>query len=173
VILGGAPVTLRPGDDADADALRTILEEPSVSAWWGEPDSRAELAAALRGESDEVLLVIEVDGEVAGGIQYWEEQDPRYRHAAIDVFLGARFQDRGLGTEALRVLARHLFDDRGHHRLTIDPAAENRRAIRAYEKVGFRPVGVMRQYERGADGRFHDGLLMDLVRDELTQNSSG
>ena len=30
-----------------------------------------------------------------------------------------------------------------------------------------RPVGVMRQYERGGDGQFHDGLLMDLLRDEL------
>jgi aminoglycoside 6'-N-acetyltransferase len=40
-------------------------------------------------------------------------------------------------------------------------------AIRSYAKVGFRPVGVMRQYERGGDGRFHDGLLMDLLRGEL------
>jgi aminoglycoside 6'-N-acetyltransferase len=168
VILRGARVTLRTGGDADADALRTILEEPSVATWWGEPDARDELAAALRGESDEVLLVIEVDGEVAGGIQFWEEPDPRYRHAGIDIFLGGRFQDRGLGTEALRLLAGHLFDERGHHRLTIDPAAANERAIRAYEKVGFRPVGVMRRYERGPDGRFHDGLLMDVLRDDLS-----
>jgi len=33
--------------------------------------------------------------------------------------------------------------------------------------VGFRPVGVMRRYERGADGTFHDGLLMDLLAEEL------
>jgi aminoglycoside 6'-N-acetyltransferase len=114
-----------------------------------------------------VLLVIEVDGEVAGGIQYSEENDPDYRHAGIDLYLGERFQDRGLGTEALRMLARFLFDVRGHHRLTIDPALANERAIRAYEKVGFRRVGVMRQYERGPDGSFHDGLLMDLLRPEL------
>ena len=56
---------------------------------------------------------------------------------------------------------------RGHHRITIDPAAANSRAIRCYTGVGFRPVGVMRQYERGGDGRFHDGLLMDLLRGEL------
>jgi aminoglycoside 6'-N-acetyltransferase len=113
------------------------------------------------------MLVIEGDGEVAGGIQYSEETDPEYRHAGIDVFLGGRFQDRGIGTEAIRLLARFLFEERGHHRLTIDPAAHNARAIRSYEKVGFRPVGVMRQYERGRDGTFHDGLLMDLLRDEF------
>jgi aminoglycoside 6'-N-acetyltransferase len=65
------------------------------------------------------------------------------------------------------VVARWLFEERGHHRLTIDPSAANERAIRAYTAIGFKPVGVMRRYERGPDGTFHDGLLMDLLRDEL------
>ncbi len=64
-------------------------------------------------------------------------------------------------------MARHLFGQRGHHRLTIDPAAHNQRAIRSYQRVGFRPVGVMRRYERGADGSWHDGLLMDLLPEDL------
>jgi aminoglycoside 6'-N-acetyltransferase len=59
------------------------------------------------------------------------------------------------------------FAPAAHHRITIDPAAANSRAIRCYEKAGFRPVGVMRQYERGADGQFHDGLMMDLLRGDL------
>jgi aminoglycoside 6'-N-acetyltransferase len=71
-------------------------------------------------------------------------------------------------TAAGGLLAGYLFEQRGHHRLTIDPAAANDRAIRSYSTVGFRPVGVMRQYERGPDGRFHDGLLMDMLRGELT-----
>jgi aminoglycoside 6'-N-acetyltransferase len=102
-----------------------------------------------------------------GSIQYAEEGDPDYRRAGIDVFLDAAHQDRGYRTEAVRTLARWLLEARAHHRLTIDPAADNVRAIRAYEKVGFRRVGVMREYERGRDGRFHDGLLMDLLAGEL------
>ena len=65
------------------------------------------------------------------------------------------------------MLARYLIQERGHHRLTIDPAVDNAAAIRAYEKVGFRAVGVMRSYERGPDGTFHDGLLMELLAGEL------
>ncbi len=72
-----------------------------------------------------------------------------------------------MGTEAIRLLARHLFGERGHHRLTIDPAADNTAAIRAYEKVGFRSVGIMRNYERGPDGVWRDGLLMDMLREEF------
>jgi aminoglycoside 6'-N-acetyltransferase len=125
------------------------------------------MAADLMGDGGTVLLVIEIAGHVAGGVQYSEEDDPQYRHAGIDIYLGERFQDRGAGTAALGLVARFLFEQRGHHRLTIDPALANTRAIRCYEKVGFRPVGVMRRYERGSDGVFHDGLLMDLLREEL------
>ena len=52
-------------------------------------------------------------------------------------------------------------------RLVIDPAADNAAAIASYSKVGFRPVGIMRRYERGSDGSWHDGLLMDLIAEEL------
>jgi aminoglycoside 6'-N-acetyltransferase len=117
-------------------------------------------------EADEGL-VIEAYGEVVGAIQYYEEDDPMYRHAGIDIFLTASCHGQGLGTEAIRLLARHLFEERGHHRLTIDPAADNAAAIRAYEKVGFRRVGIMRNYERGPDGAWHDGLLMDMLREEV------
>ncbi len=165
--LVGERVTVRPGRAEDVDALRAILADPSVVRWWGEPDPRDETEAELRGASDVVLLVIETDAEVAGGIQYHEELDPMFHHADIDVYLGARWQGCGYGTEAIRLVARFLFERRGHHRLIIDPAVANARAIASYAKVGFRPVGVMRQYERGADGRWHDGLLMDLLRGEF------
>ena len=105
---------------------------------------------------------------MAGMIQYSEENDPKYRHAAIDIFLDPVVHGRGYGRDAVRALARHLVRDRGHHRLVIDPAADNEAAIRSYSAVGFRPVGVMRCYERDADGGgWHDGLLMDLLVEEL------
>jgi len=148
--------------------LHGIRSEASVGRWWGVAYSATdEIAAELRGESEEVLFVIEVDGEVAGSIQYLEEDEPDYRQAGIDIYLSERFQGRGLGTEAIAVLAAYLIDERGHHRLTIDPAVANVGAIRSYEKVGFRPVGIMRQYERAPDGTWHDGLLLDLLAAEL------
>ena len=121
----------------------------------------------LDAEPDTTVWTIAVDDEVAGSIQTAEEADADYRHASIDLFLGPAFQGRGLGSEAIRTVAHWLFQDRGHHRLTIDPSAANERAIRAYTAIGFRPVGVMRRYECGPDGTFHDGQLMDLLRDEF------
>jgi len=167
LLLAGPRLVLRRGTDVDAVELHRIRSEPSVRAWWGTPDPVEETAAELRGESEEVLFVVEVDGEVAGGIQYVEENEPDYRHAGIDIYLSERFQGRGLGSEAIAVLAAHLIDERGHHRLTIDPAVANVGAIRSYERVGFRTVGVMRSYERAPDGAWRDALLMDILAPEL------
>jgi aminoglycoside 6'-N-acetyltransferase len=165
--LTGARVRLRPGDERDVPVLCAILAEPEVACWWGDPEPASVVAAKLRGDDESVLLVIETAGQVIGGVEYHEENEPMYRHAGIDIYLSARGQGQGFGTEAVALLARFLCEQRGHHRLTIDPAAANHRAIRSYEKVGFRRVGVLRQYERGPDGQFHDGLLMDLLRPEL------
>src|SRR5258708_37838995 len=115
----------------------------------------------LGGGGSSVLLVVEIDGQVAGGIQYHEENDPMYRHAGIDIYLGSRFQGQGAGREAVALLARYPFEQRGHHRITIAPAAANEQAIRSYTNVGCRPVAVMRQYDRGGDAHFHDERLMD------------
>ena len=164
VILRGERVLLRRGRPEDAEGLFQIRNEPEVVRWWGS-DEIEEISEQFI-EADEGF-VIEAHGEVVGAIQYHEEDDPMYRHAGIDIFLTTSRHGQGLGTEAIRLLARHLFEERGHHRLTIDPAADNAAAIRAYEKVGFRRVGIMRHYERGPDGAWHDGLLMDMLREEF------
>jgi aminoglycoside 6'-N-acetyltransferase len=169
VILAGPRVTLRPATLDDAPHLTAIRAEPEVARRWGDLED---------GEMEEFVneqgtFVIEADGEVIGAIQYAEEADPMYRHAGIDIYVTTSRHRQGFGSEAVRVLARHLIRERGHHRLTIDPAADNEAAIGAYEKVGFRPVGVMRSYERGPDGTWHDGLLMELLADELVDDEDG
>ena len=98
-----------------------------------------------------------------------EETDPDYRSGSIDLFLDPAVHGRGVGREVVATMAAYLVDGRGNHRVTIDPAADNAAAIACYTAVGFRPVGVMRQYERGMDGTYHDGLLMDLLAGELVR----
>ncbi len=153
-------VLLRPLVAADARQLRRIHQTPAVRRWWDAPDP----GFPLDDEPGATRLTIEVDGAVAGMVQYVEEPEPRYRHAGIDLFLDPGLHNRGIGTEVVKRVVHTLTTTRGHHRITIDPAAANTAAIRAYEKAGFTAVGIMRSYERdsGADG-WHDGLLMEYV----------
>jgi aminoglycoside 6'-N-acetyltransferase len=165
--LRGAHVGLRTMTPDDVEPVTALFEHRDLAdAWPG--DNAARFRAGLGNGDDSVGMVIELDGRIIGFIQYYEESDPNYRQAAIDVAVHPDFCNRGLGTDALRTLVRHLVDDLGHHRITIDPRATNARAIASYRKVGFRDVGTMRRYELGNDGAWHDALLMDLLRDELT-----
>jgi aminoglycoside 6'-N-acetyltransferase len=164
VILSGERVVLRRGTPEDVERLISIVREPEVATRWG-PFTDDEVEEQFVG-ADEVF-VITVDDDVIGAIQFGEEDDPMYRHASVDIFLTTALHGRGLGRDAIRTLASYLFEERGHHRLSIDPAADNIRAIRAYEAVGFRRVGVLRAYERGNDGTWHDGVLMDLLASDL------
>jgi aminoglycoside 6'-N-acetyltransferase len=165
--LQGELVRLRPMVEADRAALIEVLADPTVIEWWDTRGPEHSATELIAGEEGWFVWAIEAGGRLAGSIQATEERDPDYHSAGIDVFMSAPFQGRGYGADAVRTVARWLFDERGHRRLTIDPAAANARAIRTYEKVGFRPVGVMRRYERGVSREFHDGLLMDMLADEL------
>ena len=158
-------MVLRPVEAGDKAKLTEIFSDPEVARWWGDPATSVN--DALNVEEGGSHFVIELDGETIGFIQSYEEDDPMYRHASLDISLGSRWHGKGLGPDALRTLARYLIDERDHHRLTIDPAAHNMRAIKAYERVGFKPVGRMRNYERAPDGTWHDGLLMDMLAEEL------
>jgi aminoglycoside 6'-N-acetyltransferase len=152
-------VRLTPLARGDAEALREIRRDPSVAYWWDElePDFPFE-------EPESTRLTIHHDGEVAGMVQFAEELEPKYRSASIDIFVAPSHQGRGVCTEAIRLVVDYLQRDRGHHRITIDPAAANAAAIACYSRAGFTPVGVMRLAERDADGKgWHDALLMELV----------
>jgi aminoglycoside 6'-N-acetyltransferase len=165
--LSGETVRLRPAERADLPSLVAIRKTPEVYAFWR---GGSDLVAAVDEDFDEPgsePYVIELDGLVVGWIQWSAEEEPDYRHATIDIYVDPAVHGRGVGTDAVRTLARHLISHHGHHRIEIDPAADNTAAIRCYTKVGFHPIGVRRRSEKGSDGSWHDALLMDLLADEL------
>jgi aminoglycoside 6'-N-acetyltransferase len=134
-----------------------ILAEPSVPRWRSEPDPVTVIEDNLRGGDSSIFPVAEIDGQIAGGTRYEEKNHPDvsacgHRYLPRQPPPGPRRSKRG-GRAAGQVHVR----ERGQHRITIDPAAANRQAIRSHTEVGFRPVEVMRQYKRGSDGYFPTG----------------
>ena len=165
-LLNGERITLRLLSEDDLPRLLEILLQPGVAEWWPGYDMRR-LRADTMDDPNGTSLAIDFAGQFAGLVIVTEEPDPFYKSAGIDIALDVSIVGQGLGGDALRTVIRHLFDDLGHHRITIDPSLANERAIRAYERVGFKPIGVARAYEKGADGTFHDNLLMDMLDGEL------
>ena len=168
-VLHGRLVRLRPATVDDVDALVAIRATPEVRARWRGGDLDAEVRGALVDPGLHLLVVETTEERTIGAIQWAAEEDPDYRHASVDLFLDASVYLRGFGTDAARTLCRHLFTTEGFHRIVIDPAADNVAAIRCYEKVGFRPVGRLRRYQRMPDGTWIDGLLMELLAEDLVR----
>ena len=162
-VLQAERLTLRPVTDADLDGLAAIIRSRACRVV-GESGEAERLREDLRMDGD--AWAIEVDGELAGWLGFTEETEPEYPRSA------STSASRALPRPGPRTgraphgdpLAR---DERGHHRFTIDPAATTSARSRP-TRVGFKPVGMLRRYERDPDGQgFHDGLLMDLLIDEL------
>lgn len=158
--LVGDRVALRPLQADDGEPLRALHREPGVMRWWAPMDPDF----PFDREPHMTRLAIEVEGERAGIVQFFEELDPDYKHASIDIFVGDGFAGRGVGREVLRLVVEHLVRDRGHHRITIDPAVDNVAAVRCYSAAGFEPVGVMRAAWRDHEsGQWRDSLLMEYI----------
>ncbi|MFV0318273.1 MAG: GNAT family N-acetyltransferase [Microthrixaceae bacterium] len=174
--IGEGSTRLRPATMDDLDLLLEFFADPVIERWWFPHDSKKvsdmiRLSSSPVTETNDeehfagwVVLARDGDGETfAGWIQAWEDLDPEYPSASIDIAIAATFHGKGVAGDSLRLVMDYLVRRRGHHRITIDPETDNARAVAAYRKAGFRDVGVMRHYCRRPDGTLSDGLLMEYV----------
>jgi aminoglycoside 6'-N-acetyltransferase len=130
--------SVRPATDADAELLAAWHRDPEVARYWdGRTFTYDEMRARLaRPEVDP--YVIEADREPIGYLQVWFGD--AQGHAGLDMFLVPAARGRGLGPDSARALAQYLLDESGVKQVTVDPYLSNARAIRAWQKAGFRPI---------------------------------
>lgn len=165
-------VSLRPIRESDLADLLRWRQDPEVVRFW-------DVAPADLDECHEEFLgldtvpvwrfIIEWQGRGVGNVEYshpYADTDYLWT-AGIDIFIGEpEARNRGVGTEAVRTLLQYLFEVKRLHRVTIDPEVDNARAIRSYEKAGFRLDGVLRHNDRFEDGRYADTHFMSILDDE-------
>ncbi|APO65729.1 GCN5-related N-acetyltransferase protein [Rhizobium gallicum] len=132
----------------DFPLLAQWLAEPHVARWWGEPSTElGSIEEAMTSEETRPMIV-ELDGKPIGYLQSYDPhleeghpyQDQPKGTLGIDISIGIpELTDKGHGAAIIRQFTSELFAD-GAKRIVIDPDPENLRAIRAYEKAGFRYV---------------------------------
>ncbi|MGB3388034.1 MAG: GNAT family N-acetyltransferase [Pseudaminobacter sp.] len=157
----GERYSFRPVTRADLKLIRQWLARPHVAAWWGDAETEiGQIGEHIDSISVEPLIV-ELDGRPIAYLQSYDphlEDDHPYADQpfgtlGIDLTIGEpELTGIGHGSAIIRQFVRDLFDE-GAPRVIIDPDPTNARAIRAYEKAGFRPIG-RRQSQYG------DALLM-------------
>lgn len=157
----------RPLTEEDMPLLARWLAQPHVAAWWGDKATELE---GIREHIDSISVepfIIELDGRPIGYIQSYDPhledenpyQDQPTGTLGIDQFIGEpELIGVGHGTQLIGEFVEMLFEE-GAPRVIIDPSPANTAAIRAYEKVGFQPIG-RRQTEHG------EVFLMAIENDE-------
>ena len=134
----GRLTVVRAATEEDADLLVAWHAEPEVARFWdGETFTREQMLDRLARRDVDAFIVV-ADADPVGYLQSWHEGDDA--EGGIDMFLIPAARGRGLGPDAARALARHLRDDRGWRRVTVDPYLWNEAAIRAWRRAGFRDV---------------------------------
>ena len=158
----------RPFAPDDLSLMRRWLEMPHIREWWGDPETElGYIRDMVEGRDTTRPFIFLVDGEPTGYIHYWFIGDHQnatwiadYPWLAelpsdaigVDLSIGDPAKlSQGIGSEALSAFAEHLVEDLPT--IIIDPDPTNRRAVRAYEKAGFRA-------NPGLLGRTGDTLIM-------------
>lgn len=164
--LTGPLVTLRTPLQQDLDPLTAILAEPEVAFWWvGYTPERVKREFI---DAPDVTRIIEVEGECAGAMFVLRGDDPEYPTTVMHLFIATRFRGRRIGEEALALAIRHEFAN-GITRVTLDPNENNDGAIRSYERLGFRRIGVLRDYQVRPGGHLEGALFLDLTRSDFPE----
>ncbi|WP_209441042.1 GNAT family N-acetyltransferase [Streptomyces violaceorubidus] len=151
-VLTGDKTVLRPFTAADADTMWDIVNDPEVVRFTFEPTGELTLDrlrswyGVRTADPDRLDLAVtdRATGELVGEVVLYE-WDPAARSCTFRTLLGPRGRDRGLGSEATRLIVGHAFAQVGLHRVQLEVYADNPRARRAYEKAGFVVEGVRRE----------------------------
>ncbi|MFM2071725.1 MAG: hypothetical protein RLZZ623_1988 [Actinomycetota bacterium] len=175
---GDLSIRAMSDDDVDIAQLTMWLRDPQVLEWFEGRDQvydeervRREYGSKRLADEGVVPCFIEVEDRPVGFIQfvaidmYWAEYGFDVRDDAadvwgIDLFIGRTdLWNTGIGTRAVALLVDHLVVEMRARRVVIDPRVANTRAIRCYEKVGFRKDKVLVAHETH-EGRVWDNVLM-------------
>jgi diamine N-acetyltransferase len=170
----------------DGVRLRAIEREdvPTFVRWFNDPEVRQFIlmirpmsmadeerwVERLPERQDDFLFAVEalVEGEwVHIGNVGLHDVDWKNRSAAFGIALGEKqYWGRGYGTKATKTVLRYAFGELNLHRVELEVFAYNPRAIRCYEKAGFRHEGTRRQ-SHFHDGQYHDAYRMGILREEF------
>jgi RimJ/RimL family protein N-acetyltransferase len=179
-MIQGKRVTLRPWRREDLPTLRRWHDDGAVMRFWGERQPlvvenqfEAELAPGgrfTRFDQDGSFCICDETGRPIGRLDYEGTAGnggARDRRAEFAIFIGEPdAQNQGYGPEAIIVLLNWLFNHRGFHRVWLTVQANNGRAMRAYERIGFVHEGTYRDHNF-YDGAWQDEHVYGLLADEF------
>lgn len=170
-IIEGLRVRLRPLEERDLPTCVDWMADREVTRWLsaiGEPptlEEEQDWYDRRRADPDSVMWAIETaEGRLIGNVEL--RLTPNARRAEMGIVVGDKAEwSKGYGTHTVRLVLRYAFKELDLNRVELTTDEENHRAIRCYEKCGFKREGILRQH-RLIDGEFGNTLVMSVLLEE-------
>lgn len=164
---------LRGWQREDMAAYRRWLADPKVTAFlemgWrpiSDVQSEADYRSMTEGSDNIVFAIVDADGgQTIGTCGLYQIQWPA-RRAQMNILIGEPSAwNKGKGTNALENLCAYGFLTANLELIFLGVNAENKGAIRSYEKAGFVHEGRRRSFVY-RNGKYFDSIMMSLLRAE-------
>lgn len=131
--------------------------------WSMPPYNRQRIERWTSNPESSIILIALDNGRVVGHLQISIGLSPRFREMGdLFIYLHQDYQNIGLGAALMREGIK-IARERHLHRVELTVVADNSRAIRLYEKVGFQREGLKRENYQGEDGKYHDEIVMGIL----------
>ncbi|MBI5369516.1 MAG: GNAT family N-acetyltransferase [Planctomycetes bacterium] len=171
----GERVYLRPIELEDVPRLARWVNDPEVheglSVLYPKnlERERAWVEGLYQRPEEVVFLIVAREGEVPIGSCGLHQIQLANRKAVFGILIGEKaYWNQGYGSEALHLIAEYGFNSLNLHRIELSVYEYNARAIRCYQKAGFREEGRKRE-GRFWNGRYWDVLEMGILAREFRQ----
>ena len=154
--------TYRP-EDKEALVSMYASMSPEAIKWGLPPYDRPRIERWTTDLTNNITLLARLEERIVGHLQLFRIPFERRKGVGeVFIYIHQDFQNIGLGTMVMK-RAIELAKERGFHRLGLTVVADNHRAIKVYEKVGFKKEGIARETFYGDDHRYHDEVEMGLL----------
>jgi putative acetyltransferase len=162
----GESVVVREFHLEDKEKLIELYESLSDEAvrWGMPPYTRDRLERGWFSNLQNLMPIVAFHGDrIVGHAQIFKSPHSRRKGTGdLAIYLHQDFHNIGLGTTMLAELLR-LARKEGLHRISLHVVADNKLAVRLYEKFGFKIEGVLKDSYFGEDGKYYDELAMGLI----------
>ena len=169
-------IKLRPYELSDVYDMLSWMNDENSTKYLGSGFPRhftldegfERIEALINGDTTSECFVISDEADAYLGECSLMLPDRRAKKAEISVVLIPEARGRGAAYSALKLLIGYAFCEAGYERLYLKCAAQNTRALRLYEKLGFTTEGILRR-DVFADGKIQDAVIMGLIKEEFTE----
>lgn len=165
VLKDGRSVGIRDYRSSDEESLISMYAglSPESLRWSMPPYNRQRIERWISNMTNSIITVAVEKDRVVGHLQISIGTSPPFRDIGdLFIYIHQDYQNLGLGAALMREGLR-LAQARRLHRVELTVVADNQRALKLYEKMGFQREGVKRENYHGEDGKYHDEIVMGIL----------